>query len=129
MKATEIQTSRGIAAAGISQGQILRSVGTSGGMLQVNVGSAATDLLIGIALETVDSGEVVSFCTSGEVEAIAGGVLTPGTEHRLTSDGGGRCVAAAATEAQIGLLLGSVVGAGVSAASDRIRIIVALGTA
>ena len=65
------------------------------------------ELCVGVALADAAAGEIVEIAGPGEYATVtSAGVLTPGTEHQLTTDANGEAVAAGAGDDVLAIFYG-----------------------
>jgi hypothetical protein len=107
--------------------QAVKVSGQSGGLLTVAQATAATDLFMGFARETVATGKTVRIAISGKCEAIANGVITAGTHRLLSVTSDGEIEPYAVGDIPAALFLGSKKGSATAAANDVIDVLIVHG--
>lgn len=118
---------RCLANGAIAKGQAVKVVGASGGLLDVSVSTAATDLFLGIALEGAADNAVLRVCILGQCEAIAAGAITIGTHHVLSVTTDGELEPYAVGDKPAAIYLGAKDGDLTAAANDLIDVLVIHG--
>lgn len=113
---------RCVASGAIERGQALKVVGQAAGLLQVSTATAATDKVVGFALESVADAVVMTVCVGGVCKALAGGVIIAGEDEFLTPTAAGALVAYAAGDRAVAYFLGADSSTATAADTDLINV-------
>jgi hypothetical protein len=116
-----------IADGAITNRHALKVTGQSGGLLTVAQATAATDLFLGFARETVATGKTLRVAISGVCEAIANGVITAGTHNLLSVTSDGEVEPYAVGDYPCAKFLGSKKSSATAAANDVISVLIVHG--
>lgn len=125
MSAPEEQVRLRVQANGaVTNRQAVKVVGQVSGLLDVSTATAATDEVIGFALETAADDDVFAICVSGKCEAIASGAITAGTHGLLTAAADGKLTPYAVGDRPHAYFLGAKGSTATGAANDVIEVLV-----
>lgn len=102
----------------------LKVVGQADGLLDVSVATAATDKVIGFALEAAADNAIFSVCVAGVCEAIATTTITAGTHEFLTGAADGELTPYAVGDRPVAYFLGCKKSSATAAANDLIDVLV-----
>lgn len=108
----------------VTHRQAVKVVGQVDGLLDVSTATAATDKVLGFALESAADNALFEVCVAGVCEAIANGVITAGTHEFLTGAADGELTPYAVADRPVAYFLGCKKGSATAAANDVIEVLV-----
>lgn len=108
----------------VTNRQALKITGDASGIPDVATATAATDKVIGFALEDAADNAIFAVCVSGPCEAIASGAITWATDEFLTPAADGELTPYAVGNRPVAYFMGAKDGSLTAGANDIIDVVV-----